>query len=125
MKTLIIAEAGVNHNGDLVLARRLIDVAAESGADLVKFQTFSADRLATTHAGKAEYQRSTTDAAESQHAMLRRLELNREMHEALIAPPVISHPSPVATATAPCEPTCARLPRHKGACRVTLRKRAA
>ena len=85
MKTLIIAEAGVNHNGDLALARQLIDVAAEAGADLVKFQTFSADRLVTAHASKADYQTKTTDAGESQHAMIRRLELTRDMHEALIA----------------------------------------
>lgn len=85
MKTLIIAEAGVNHNGDLALARQLIDVAAEAGANLVKFQTFSADRLVTTHARKADYQTQTTDAGESQHAMIHRLELTREMHEALIA----------------------------------------
>lgn len=85
MKTLIVAEAGVNHNGDMQLARRLIDVAAEAGADLVKFQTFSADRLVTAAAAKAEYQTRSTAADESQHAMLRRLELSREMHEALIA----------------------------------------
>lgn len=84
MKTLIIAEAGVNHNGDLGLAVQLIDVAATAGADLVKFQTFSADRLVTTCAGKAEYQTRTSDASESQHAMIRRLELSREMHDALI-----------------------------------------
>ena len=85
MKTLIIAEAGVNHNGDLDLARRLIDAAAEAGADWVKFQTFSADRMVTTHAGKADYQTRTTDAAESQYTMIRRLELTRDMHVALIA----------------------------------------
>ena len=85
MKTLIIAEAGVNHNGDLALARRLIDVAAEAKADLVKFQSFSAERLVTADARKADYQAQATDAAESQHAMLRRLELTRDMHEALIA----------------------------------------
>ena len=85
MKTLIIAEAGVNHNGDLVLARKLIDVAVEAGADMVKFQTFSADRLVTAHARKADYQNQTTDAGESQHAMIRRLELTRDMHEALVA----------------------------------------
>ncbi len=85
MKTLIIAEAGVNHNGDLALARQLIDIAAEAGADVVKFQTFSADRLVTTYAKKASYQIETTDAGESHHAMIRRLELTREMHEALIA----------------------------------------
>ncbi len=82
---LIIAEAGVNHNGDLDLARRLIDVAAESGADIVKFQTFNADRLVTKHAIKADYQVETTSSVESQHAMLRRLELSSEMHDALIA----------------------------------------
>ena len=85
MKTLIIAEAGVNHNGDLALARQLVDVAADAGADLVKFQTFSADRLVTTYARKADYQNLTTDPGESQHTMIRRLELTRDMHEALIA----------------------------------------
>lgn len=85
MKTLIIAEAGVNHNGDMALARQLIDVAAEAGADLVKFQTFNADRLVTTDARKADYQIQTTGAGESHHAMIRRLELTRDMHEALIA----------------------------------------
>ncbi len=84
MKTLIIAEAGVNHNGDLVLARQLIDVAAEAGADMVKFQTFSADRLVTRTAKKADYQTQSTDSNESQHEMLRRLELSAEMHRELI-----------------------------------------
>lgn len=84
MKTLIIAEAGVNHNGDMALARQLIEVAAAAGADLVKFQTFSADRLLTRYAKKAEYQRQTTDAEESQHEMIRRLELSADMHAALI-----------------------------------------
>ena len=82
---LIIAEAGVNHNGDLDIARRLIDVAAESGADIVKFQTFNADRLATKGAVKADYQVEATGSAESQHEMLRRLELSPAMHDALIA----------------------------------------
>lgn len=85
MNTLIIAEAGVNHNGDLGMARRLVDAAADAGADLVKFQTFSADLLATVYAKKAEYQSRTTGAAETQHAMLRRLELDRAAHEMLIA----------------------------------------
>lgn len=84
-RTLIIAEAGVNHNGDLALARRLIDVAAAAGADLVKFQTFSADRLVTRTAAKAEYQNRTTGSKESQHEMLCRLELTTEMHKELIA----------------------------------------
>lgn len=84
-RTLIIAEAGVNHNGDLKLAKRLIDTAAEAGADLVKFQTFNADRQATRTAKKADYQNQTTDSKESQHEMLRRLELSTEMHKELIA----------------------------------------
>ena len=85
MKTLIIAEAGVNHNGDLALARQLIDVAAVAGADLVKFQTFTADRLATRAAQKADYQNRTTTSTESQHEMLSRLELTDAMHHELIA----------------------------------------
>jgi N,N'-diacetyllegionaminate synthase len=85
VKTIIIAEAGVNHNGDLSLAKQLIDVAAEAGADLVKFQTFCADRLVTRTARKADYQTQTTDGKESQHEMLRRLELSAEMHKDLIA----------------------------------------
>lgn len=84
MKILIIAEAGVNHSGDLVRARRLIDVAADAGADLVKFQTFNADRLISASAPKAAYQTRTTDAGETQHTMIRRLELDRGMHENLI-----------------------------------------
>lgn len=83
--TLIIAEAGVNHNGDLALAKGLIDAAAQAGADLVKFQSFSADRLATPSAAKANYQTQTTGATETQHTMLRRLELSGDMHVALIA----------------------------------------
>jgi N,N'-diacetyllegionaminate synthase len=81
---MIIAEAGVNHNGDIDMARRLIYSAAAAGADLVKFQTFNADRLVTAQAAKAEYQKSATTASESQHAMLRKLELTRAMHETLI-----------------------------------------
>jgi N,N'-diacetyllegionaminate synthase len=85
LKTLIIAEAGVNHNGDLSLARKLIEAAAAAGADKVKFQTFSADRLVTASADKAPYQARATGNDESQHAMLRRLELSREMHTELIS----------------------------------------
>lgn len=85
MKTLIIAEAGVNHNGDIKLAKQLIDAAAIAGADLVKFQTFNATRLATISAKKADYQRQTTGSAESQFDMLRRLELTEMMHHELIA----------------------------------------
>ena len=82
---LIIAEAGVNHNGDIELAKQLIDAAAQAGADLVKFQTFQADRLVTTSARKADYQNQSTDATETQHAMLRRLELDDAAHRVLIA----------------------------------------
>jgi len=82
---LIIAEAGVNHNGDMVMARDLVDAAAAAGASVVKFQTFSADRLVTGQARKAEYQSRMTDANESQHSMIRRLELSRAMHAELMA----------------------------------------
>ena len=64
--TLVIAEAGVNHNGDLAIARRLIESAAEAGADLVKFQTFSAERLVTPAARMSGYQIQNTGADESQ-----------------------------------------------------------
>ena len=82
--TLIIAEAGVNHNGRIETAGQLIEIAAEAGADLVKFQTFSADRLVTGSASKADYQMETTSTSESQLEMIRKLELSREMHEELI-----------------------------------------
>ena len=85
MNVLCIAEAGVNHNGDLDLAKQLIDVAAEAGADIVKFQTFNADRQVTRTAKKADYQTQTTDSTESQHEMLHRLELTEAMHNELIA----------------------------------------
>lgn len=84
-RTLIIAEAGVNHNGDLNLAKQLIDAAAAAGADLVKFQTFNANRLVTRAAKKADYQNQNTDSFESQYEMLRRLELSAEMHSELIS----------------------------------------
>ena len=85
MKTLIIAEAGVNHNGELKLACELIEAAAEAGADLVKFQTFSADRLVTRHANKAGYQTNSAAPEETQNDMLKKLELSEDMHEKLIA----------------------------------------
>jgi N,N'-diacetyllegionaminate synthase len=79
----VIAEAGVNHNGDLELARKLIDVAVEAGADAVKFQTFHADHLVTPQAPKAAYQLQTTGETESQLEMLRRLELSPSAHREL------------------------------------------
>lgn len=84
MRTLIIAEAGVNHNGDLNIAKRLVDEAAGSGADIVKFQTFNASRLSTPYAKKAEYQLEDVGGVETQYDMLRRLELKDEMHHSLI-----------------------------------------
>jgi N-acetylneuraminate synthase len=80
---LIVAEAGVNHNGDLKLALELIDSAAEAGADVVKFQTFTAEDIVTSTAPKAGYQRATTDSSESQFQMLKRLELSEEVHAEL------------------------------------------
>ncbi len=82
---MIIAEAGVNHNGDLETARQLIETASEAGADLVKFQTFTADAVILNNARKADYQLETTSNCESQHEMIQKLELSREMHEMLIA----------------------------------------
>ena len=76
----IIAEAGVNHNGDLKMARELIEKAAACGADCIKFQTFSAERIATKSAPKAKYQLQTTDATESQLDMLKKIELSPEHH---------------------------------------------
>ncbi len=76
----IIAEAGVNHNGDLELAIRLIDEACKAGADAIKFQTFRSEDLVSASAPKAEYQKRTTEASESQLMMIKRLELSAEAH---------------------------------------------
>ncbi|CAM1341396.1 N-acetylneuraminate synthase [Tenacibaculum amylolyticum] len=83
-KTLIIAEAGVNHNGDIKLAEKLIDVAAEAGVDYVKFQTFKANKLVTKNAKRAEYQDSNTNNNDSQFEMLKKLELSQDDHHHLI-----------------------------------------
>jgi N-acetylneuraminate synthase len=79
----IIAEVGVNHNGELALARELVERAADAGADAVKFQTFDAKKLASSTAPKANYQKQSTEATESQLEMLRKLELPREWHHEL------------------------------------------
>ncbi len=84
-RVYIIAEAGVNHNGSLDMAKRLIDVAADSGSDAVKFQTFKADEVISMHASKAKYQIQHTGANESQLEMVRKLELSEADHVALIA----------------------------------------
>jgi len=81
---LIIAEAGVNHNGDLQLARQLVDAAAAAGADVVKFQTFQANQLATERAEQAAYQQQALGQTQSQLAMLQQLELKSEQHGPLI-----------------------------------------
>lgn len=83
-RTLIIAEAGVNHNGDIDIAKQMIDAAADAGADVVKFQTFKAENLVTQSAKKAEYQLQTTSKEESQLQMLKKLELSFEDHKELI-----------------------------------------
>ena len=84
-KVFIIAEAGVNHNGSIELAKKLIDVASESGADAVKFQTFKAEKLVSKHAQKADYQKETTDKNESQFEMIKKLELDSDTHKELMA----------------------------------------
>ncbi len=80
----IIAEAGVNHNGDINLAKKLIDVASEAGADAVKFQSFKAEKLVTKTAKKADYQNETTDSTENQYTMIKKLELDYGKHQELI-----------------------------------------
>ncbi|NQV78121.1 MAG: N-acetylneuraminate synthase family protein, partial [Lutibacter sp.] len=82
---IIIAEAGVNHNGDIELAKKLIDVAVEAGVDYVKFQTFKSENVVTQSAKKAIYQRdNTTGASENQLEMLKNLELSHEQHSELL-----------------------------------------
>ena len=85
MSVFIIAEAGVNHNGSVDLAKQLIDAASISGADAVKFQTFKAENLVSKNAKKADYQKQTTNASESQFDMIKKLELDISMHKELVA----------------------------------------
>ena len=83
--TFLIAEAGVNHNGNLELAKKLIVEAKKAKADCVKFQTFKAERVVSKKAEKAQYQKVATNESESQFEMLRKLELDVEAHKELIA----------------------------------------
>ena len=84
-RVFIIAEAGVNHNGSIELAKKLIDVAVEAGADAVKFQTFKADNLVSKSAQKADYQKKNTGNDDSQYQMLKKLELDKSAHEVIIS----------------------------------------
>lgn len=83
-QVLIIAEAGVNHNGNIDTAKKLIDAAAEAGVDYVKFQTFKAEKIVTKTASRAKYQDSNTGDKDSQFEMLKKLEISEEMHLELI-----------------------------------------
>ena len=85
MSVFIIAEAGVNHNGSIELAKKLIDVAVDAGVNAVKFQTFKTENLVSKNAQKAEYQKETTDAKESQFEMIKKLELDVDTHYELIS----------------------------------------
>ncbi|WP_085992726.1 N-acetylneuraminate synthase [Oceanobacillus senegalensis] len=83
-RTFIIAEAGVNHNGSLKLAKKLVDEASKAGADAVKFQTFKTNQVLTKYAEKADYQKENTDKVENQYQMVKKLELNNKEHQELI-----------------------------------------
>jgi N,N'-diacetyllegionaminate synthase len=83
MSTLIIAEAGVNHNGDIQLAKKLVEVASDSNVDVVKFQTFRASSLVTKNAKKADYQSKPSSESDNQLDMLQKLELSEEQHKEL------------------------------------------
>jgi|TARA_Y100000031_G_scaffold147405_1_gene182403 N,N'-diacetyllegionaminate synthase len=85
VNTFVIAEAGVNHNGSLEIAKKLVDVAVDAGADSVKFQTFKAENIVTRYAQKAEYQKETTAGNETQFDMINKLELDINAHKELIS----------------------------------------
>jgi len=83
-KTIIIAEAGVNHNGSIELAKTMIDQAKNAGVDYIKFQTFKAEKLVSVHAAKADYQKTNTNSDETQFEMIKKLELDIDAHKGLI-----------------------------------------
>ena len=83
-KVFIIAEAGVNHNGNIEIAKRLIEIASEAGADAVKFQTFKTENCITSYAPKANYQIQTTGQSENQYEMVKKLELDIKSHRILM-----------------------------------------
>ncbi|KPK41118.1 MAG: pseudaminic acid synthase, partial [Omnitrophica WOR_2 bacterium SM23_29] len=84
-RVFIVAEAGVNHNGSLRVAKKMIEVAAAAGCDAIKFQTFRAENIVTKNASKTRYQIDNTDAGESQYEMLKKLELSPANHEELFS----------------------------------------
>ena len=84
MSTIIIAEAGVNHNGDIELAKKMVDIASDANADYIKFQSFKADDIVTKDAEKSKYQKSNTKNNDTQYNMLKSLELSKEDHIKLI-----------------------------------------
>lgn len=83
-KVFIIAEAGVNHNGSLEIAKKMVDCAVDAGVDAIKFQTFKTENIVCKSAQKAEYQKNTTDTEENQFEMLKKLELTVQMHEEIL-----------------------------------------
>ena len=82
-RVYLVAEIGVNHNGDVELAKELINAAAESGADAVKFQTYETSRLVSRNTPKVAYQLKTSDPTETHYSMLKRLKLSKESHHIL------------------------------------------
>ena len=84
MKSIIIAEAGVNHNGNIKLAKKLVDIAKNAGADYVKFQSFLHENLVVKKAAKAKYQKKNSKSNETQDEMLKKLQLSKQNQIALI-----------------------------------------